>query len=317
MLTLNKNYINNQFKFPGTDILVILDGIYQPALSSLTSDLTFNGTTLEIPKDSNLGIPLHLLFLTAKDWHNTFEITAEPNSTITIIEEHVSLGEEIPYTNEAKIHINAKINSKIVHYKLQFANTDHATCQTTVNIDQAAGSVVSNYFISKGAHLTNDVVNVTLAGEHAYYESQGINLLRQQQNMSNQICVKHLAPNCTSNVLSKSIIDDQAINNFDCRIIAYNGATKTETHVTNKNLLLSSEATANTAPALEIYVDDVICTHGATVGQLDDEALFYLRCRGITKDAATKILIAAFVQEITDRFTNYNRFKIAAGLVYA
>ncbi len=313
MSTINQNYINNEFRLPGASTLIILNGVYQPKLSDPLPNIVFSGKTLAVPKNTSVKPPIHLLFLTSEDSLSSLELVAEENSYITIIEEHASLGDK-PYTSDIKININAKTNSEIMHYKLQFANTEHAKQQTINNIEQAAGSKITSCFISKGAKIAHDVLDISLAGRNASINIKGINLLHHTQDMSNQIRISHLEPSCTSTVLAKSIVDDQAINNFACRVIANSGATKTETHVTNKNLLLSEKAVANTSPELETYVDDVICTHGATVGQLDAEALFYLRSRGITKSSAINMLISAFVQEITDQFVNYERFRIIAGL---
>jgi Fe-S cluster assembly protein SufD len=312
---LSKNFINDKFRLPGTDTLIILNGQYQPELSSLTSDINFNGETLIIPQKTKIKAPLHFLFFSTKDHDNDFEVIMEDNSTVTLIEEYVSLLEK-PYICNANFKITTKPNSSITHYKLQTANPLIATYKSIINIDQHANSKITTNFISKGAKATKETLNVTFAGENASFELTGINLLNNKQNMSNQICVKHLKPKCLSNVFIKSVVDDQAINSFDCRIIAEKNAAKTETHVTNKNLLLSLEAQAITSPELEIYVDDVICTHGATVGALDQDALFYLQTRGIIKTTATKILISAFVHEIIDRFTKFNRLKSAAGLTY-
>ena len=313
MLNLDQNYITTKFSLPKTTILVVLDGVYQPQLSSSIANAIIGEKTLKIPKNTKINLPIHLLFFASQNCCNSFDIIAEEDSYTTIIEEHASLGDG-QYTSEIKINITAKANSEIVHYKLQLENITQATHQNTINIDQATGSRIISNFINKGAKTSQDTLYIKLAGENAAIDIKGINLLRDHQNMNCHIKIEHQKPNCISNVLFKSVIDDQAINNFACRVIAHNGATKTETHVTNKNLLLSELATANTSPEMEVYVDDVICTHGATVGQLDAEALFYLRSRGITKNMAIAMLISAFVQEIVDQFAKYDRFKIAAEL---
>jgi len=315
MLALNQNYITDKFSLPGTNTLVILNGVYQPQLSNQNANPTFKGKTLNIPKNTKVRTPFHLLFLTSQNSHISFDIIAEEGSYTTIIEEHASLGDEL-YTNNIKTHITAKANSEIAHYKLQFENIVQSNHRTTIDIDQAKNSKITSSFISNGAKTTKEILHINLAGKDASINIKRLNLLHNNQDMSNQIRIEHLAPNCTSNVLSKSIVDDQAINNFDCRVIVHSDAIKTETHVTNKNILLSELATANTSPELEVYIDNVICTHGATVGQLDADALFYLRSRGIAKNMAIKILLSAFAQEITDQFAKYDRFKIITGLTH-
>ncbi|MDR1057605.1 MAG: SufD family Fe-S cluster assembly protein [Coxiellaceae bacterium] len=314
MFTLNKKYILNNFKLPGTNILVMLNGEYQPQLSD-QSNLQFANQTVTFSKNMKIETPIHLLFLTARDCHTMFNIIATEGSYTTIIEEHASLGEQI-YTSDIKVNIDAKARSEIVHYKLQFENITKSTHRAETNINQETDSKIISCFINKGANITTDRLWVKLMGEKASYKVRGVNLLSDQQNMTCQICIEHLVPNCISSVLTKGIIDDRSVSNFDCRVIAHSNAVKTETHVLNKNLLLSEKAVVNTAPELEVYVDDVTCTHGATVGELDKEALFYLRSRGIAKNMAIKILTNAFIQEITTQFAQYSRYKIAAGLVY-
>ncbi|MBU0744218.1 MAG: SufD family Fe-S cluster assembly protein, partial [Gammaproteobacteria bacterium] len=307
MPTINKNYIADTFKLPGANTLVVLDGVYQPQLSD-QANLIVNNQTLKIPQNTKTENPIHLLFLTSQNCHSVFNIVAEENSYTTIIEEHASV-EGDPYISNVEININSGTGSEIVHYKLQFENVHQSTCQIKTIINQSSKSKIISSFISKGAKVAKDMLYVKFAGDGASYDIKGISMPCGHQNMTHQIRIEHLGENCTSNVLSKGIVDDQAVSDFDCRVIVHPGAVKTETHVTNRNLLLSQSATANTSPELEVYVDEVICTHGATVGQLDQNALFYLRSRGIEKDMAIKMLTSAFVQEIVEEFSIYNRFK--------
>jgi len=315
MIALNKNYIVDHFKLPGTIMLVMVDGKYQPHLSDHVNGV-FKDQTLKISPHTRLKEPIHFLFITTQNCHNALDIVLAESSYTTIIEEYASFGDQI-YANNVRVNITAQANSEMVHYKLQFEDNERVTYQAETNINQAKGSKITSHFISKGAQIAKDNLWVKFLGDAACYNIQGISLLCDHQNMAQQICVEHLKPNCTSNILSKSILDDKAVNNFVCKVIVHDNAIKTETHTINKNLLLSERAIANTAPELEVYVDDVICTHGATVGELDQEALFYLRSRGIAKSTAIKILTNAFVQEIIELFESYPRYRTTAGLVYA
>lgn len=308
MLTLNENYITSVFKLPGTSTIVILNGIYQPELSDPQPIVILKNQTLEIPENTQLEKPLHLLFLASQNYHCSFEITAKKSSYTTIIEEYASLGDSI-HTNNIKTSIMAEEDSSITHYKLQTENISTADHQIKTTINQAQNSKISSFLISVGAKTATDTLHIKLSGKNASYSIKGINLLRDTQNTNLNLLVEHLAPNCSSNVLFKGIINDHATSNFDCRVVVHPGAIKTETHVTNKNLLLNKAATANTSPELEVYADDVICTHGATVGQLDQEAIFYLRSRGIEKNRAINLLTAAFTQEITDQFPKFDRLQ--------
>jgi len=313
MPNLDKNYIN-KLKLPHTDTLVVINGIYQEKLSDKCDKLILSEQIFKIPKNIKLEKPIHLLFLTAQDCNHTINIIAEEDSCFTLIEEHAGLKNH-SYTNNIKINITAKKNSTITYYKLQTENSigiHHA--QTTVKQEQ--NSKVSSGFIGKGGKSSQDSVQIELVEKNASYNAIGIIALHETQTLNYKLRIEHLAPNCSSNVLFKGLINDGATGDFNCLVVARPNATKTETHVINKNLLLSELATMNTAPALEIYVDDIICTHGATVGQLDQEALFYLRSRGLAENKATQLLTTAFAQEIIDQFAAFCRPKITLELGY-
>lgn len=294
----NKNYIN----------LVILNGIYKTELSDKYNELIFDKQSLKIPQNKKIEKPIHLLFITSQDCDYSIDIVAEEHSCFTVIEEHTSL-ENLSYTNNIKINITAKKNSEITYYKLQNENL-LAVHFAQTKIKQKQNSKVSSGFIGRGSKIAKDNLHVELAEKNASYNAIGIISLLDTQLLNYQMRVEHLAPNCMSNILFKGIINDKAIGDFKCLIVAHPGAFKTETHVTNKNLLLSESAVMNAAPELEIYTDDVICTHGATVGQLDPDALFYLRSRGLSKNKSTELLTTAFTQEIIDQFAEYLKPKI-------
>lgn len=315
MISLTKNLISGKFNLQGTDTIVILNGIYQPQLSDANSKLTLEEKTLKIPKNTHNKTPIHLLFLTTQNYSRELNLIAEEGSYTTIIEEHASL-EEKPYSYEIRTKLMAAKASRIAHYKLLNLGATHSNHQESNEISQSSNSKITSIFINHGAKIVQDSISVKFTGENASYNTQGINLLYRGQTISTQIRIEHSQPGCTSSVLSKSIVASQATHNFACRVVVSDKATKTETHVTNKNLLLAETATANTAPELEVYTDDIICTHGATVGQLDKEALFYLRSRGINRDLAVKMLTTAFVQEVTNEFLRYDRLKMAADLLY-
>lgn len=313
MPKLNKNYIN-KLKLPHTNTLVIFNGVYQPTLSSKCKHWLFTKQNLKIFEHSKISAPLHLLFLTEQNNNCTINITVEENSSITLIEEHVSLT-NYSYTNKININIIAKKNSEIIYYKLQTANnTTNHHAQT--HITQKQSSKIISGFLGKGTKNSYDNLHVELTEKKACYNAYGILALRDTQNFHYQMRIDHLATNCTSNIIYKGIINHKATGTFDCLVVVHPNATKTTTHVTNKNLLLSEAATMNTSPQLEIYTDDVLCTHGATVGQLDQAALFYLRSRGIAKNRARQLLTTAFAQEITDQFADFCRTKTTLDIPY-
>lgn len=313
MLNLDKNHID-KLKLPHTSTLVILNGIYQGQLSNSCNKLTLSKQTLKIPKNTKVEKPIHLLFLTSENCNHNLNIIAEEDSCLTLIEEHASLKTH-SYENNVKINIIAKKGSEITYYKLQTEN-NLAIHQAQTTIKQEENSRINNGFIGKGAKISQDILRVDLAEKNAVYNAIGIITLHKTQTLNYKIHIEHLASNCRSNVLFKGLINGNATGDFNCLVVAHPNATKTETHVTNKNLLLSELAKMNTAPALEIYTDDVICTHGATVGQLDQEALFYLRSRGLAENQATQLLTTAFAQEIIDQFAPFCQSKITLDTIY-
>ncbi|MEI8055003.1 MAG: SufD family Fe-S cluster assembly protein [bacterium] len=313
MQSLDKNYIN-KLKLPHTDALVMLNGIYQEKLSDKCEKLILSEQTFKIPKNTKIEKPIHLLLLASQDYSHTINIIAEENSCFTLIEEYAGLTSH-GYASNIRINITARKNSEIIYYKLQTENSISTHCAQTI-IKQEQNSKISSGFVGKGAKLSQDSLLVELTEKNAIYNAIGIIALHESQTLNYKICIKHLAPSCSSNVLFKGLINDKATGNFDCLVVVHPNAIKTETHVTNKNLLLSELATMNTAPALEVYSDDIICTHGATVGQLDQEALFYLRSRGIAENKAEQLLTTAFVQEIIDQFDAFCQPKITLDTAY-
>lgn len=308
MSLLNKNHIASNFKLPNTNTLVFVDGIPQPQLSDACLNSMLKNQTLKIPKTTKIAQPIHLLFLASQNYRGTFDIIAENGSYTTIIEEYASINNQ-NYTSDISFKIIAKTSSEIVHYKLQTIQPKQSCHQAKIDINQQQNSKITSIFINHGLEKITTTLAVKLMEKNASYSAIGVDLLQNSQTMQHHILIEHLVPNCTSNVLFKSIIDNKALDNFACKVIVHPHAYKTIAHVVNKNLLLSETATANTAPELEVYVDDVICTHGATVGQLNQEALFYLRSRGIAKNTAIKMLIAAFIQEITAQFSEIKKHK--------
>lgn len=176
--------------------------------------------------------------------------------------------------------------------------SNQATDITHTFIQQQGQSVLQNHHVSlHGGNLRNNL-EITLAGEQAESHAYGLFLMDHQQNVDNHVFVRHAAPHCFSNQLYKGVLDDQATGAFTGRILVDQGAQKTEAFQTNRNILLTDRAKMNTKPQLEIYADDVKCTHGATVGQLDEEALFYLRSRGIREKEARLMLMSAFAYDV-------------------
>lgn len=168
---------------------------------------------------------------------------------------------------------------------------------------QAKDSRLSTHgTVLNGGLIRNDIY-VDINGENCDSNIYGLYLVDKNQHVDNQIQVNHLKPNSTSNELFKGIIDDHARAVFNGHVHVHRDAQKTNAYQSNKNLLLTDKAIVNTKPFLEIYADDVKCSHGATVGQLDQDALFYIRSRGISYDNARLLLMYAFAAEVINKIT--------------
>lgn len=317
MLNVNHNAIK-KFILPNALNLVMLDGVYRSDLSSQSHGLSLTEHALQVSVNFKLSLPLQLLFLYTKDCKCHFDINIGQNSSCVIIEEHIILNgfansvsndeaeqaEPVDATIEMAINITATNNSDITYYKIQNQN-DLSSHHARTVVNQHKNSQVKYGFMGKGLSKSCDILQIHMLEEHSSFEALGAIILDKAQNLNYKMNIEHSAPNCSSNVLFKGVIDDYAVGDFACKVLVHPSAYKTETHVTNKNLLLSQSATMNTEPSMEIYTDDVNCTHGATVGQLDQEAIFYMRCRGIAHTQAVKLLTKAFTQEIVEKFTEY------------
>ena len=226
-------------------------------------------------------------------------IVAEANSQVSIVESYFGLNDETYFTN-AVTEIVVNDNAIVDHYKLQ-RESMHAFHFSTLQVQQSRSSSFSTHSIALGGALVRNDVNTVLNGEGAEATLDGLYVVSGQQHVDNHTRIEHAKPHCSSRELYKGILDQKARAVFNGRIIVRPDAQKTDSKQTNKNLLLSEEALANTNPQLEIYADDVKCTHGATIGQLSADALFYMRARGIGLDTARNLLTYAFANEITNR----------------
>ena len=226
-------------------------------------------------------------------------VIAEANSKLTVVESYISTGNVAYFTN-AVTEILAGDNAKVEHVKLQdeAASAFHIA---TIAGEFGRTSNVSVHSFALGAKLSRTNIRTKLAGEGLECILNGLYLTKDEQLADHHMIVEHAQPHCASHEYFNGILDDKSKGVFHGRIYVHPIAQKTDAKQTNKNLLLSDDATADTKPQLEIYADDVKCTHGATIGQLNDESIFYLRSRGIDTDMAKQMLIHAFAGEIIER----------------
>ena len=270
---------------------------------ALNSAFLRDGAFVLVPRGAVVDKPVHLLFLssgaeTGATWSFPRNlIVAGENSQLTVVETYTGDGVYLccPVTE-----LFAGPASVIDHYKLQ-RESPEAFHLATFQITGERSSRPSSHSISIGGALVRNDVNAVLAGEGIDCILNGLYLAEGRQLIDNHMRVDHAQPHCASHELYKGILDGKARAVFNGLIHVHPGAQKTDAKQSNRNLLLSSEAIANSNPQLEIFADDVKCTHGSTVGQLDDDAVFYLRSRGIGAEAARSILTYAFASDIVER----------------
>jgi Fe-S cluster assembly protein SufD len=204
------------------------------------------------------------------------------------------------YFTNAVTEIVAGEGAVVDHYKIECESAD-AWHVSTTQIHEERAANVTTHAVSIGGAVVRNEVNVALTGEGSSVVLDGLFVLTGKQHVDNHTVVDHARPHCESVELYKGILDQSARGVFDGKIIVRPGAQKTVSRQTNKNLLLSETAIVDSKPQLEISNDDVKCNHGSTIGQLDDEAMFYLRSRGVGEEEARNLLVYAFASEIVDR----------------
>jgi Fe-S cluster assembly protein SufD len=270
---------------------------------ALNTAFLHDGAFVSVPRGVVIEKPIHLLFLgSGTENQATYSfprnlIVAGENSQMTLVETYTGNG---VYLCAPVTEMVAGPSSIVDHYKLQRESRD-AFHLATFQIEGQRSATPSSHSISiGGAIVRNDVVAV-LNGEGIDCILNGLYLADGRQLVDNHMRVEHAKPHCGSHELYKGILDGKARAVFNGLIHVHKGAQKTDAKQSNRNLLLSPEAMANSNPQLEIFADDVKCTHGSTVGQLDDDAVFYLRSRGIGAEAARSILTYAFASDIVER----------------
>ena len=248
--------------------------------------------------------PIHLLFISAAHDVATIShprnlIVAEENSQATILEDYVSLSGGAALSNTVT-ELVAGDNSVVSHYMIEREDVQ-AFNISTLRIQQGRNANVSSHSILLGGALVRNNVHPVLAGQGGECLINGLFIGTGKQHLDNYMLVEHASPHCASRQFYNGILDDSAHGVFHGRIIVHKDAQKTDAKQTNRNLLLSDTAQIDTKPQLEIYADDVKCTHGATIGQIEETALFYLRSRGIDELSARRLLLMAFASECLDR----------------
>ena len=270
--------------------------------SSLNSALFGNGLLIHIPKNSAVDKPFYVVNLRVgqQPQISTMRllIIAETGSESTLIE-HEDAADEHNVMLNSVIESFVNENARFTHSRLQL--DESAASISSQRVMQDRNSVYQQHQISFASMLKRNDLTVALQGINASTDIRGCFYARHQQVIDNHTAMEHIATHCTSQETFRGLIDDKAKAIFNGRIHIHPDAQKTSAELSNKNLLLSNQAQINTKPELEIYADDVKCAHGATVGQIDSEALFYLQSRGISMAEAKRLLSMAFIAEVVEK----------------
>ncbi len=263
-----------------------------------------DGAFVHLPKGCVLDVPIHLVYVSTSvesgsTSHPRNLIIAGAGSQATILETHTSLHESAYVTNAATEFVLGE-GANVEHCKYQDESLA-AFHIAALHANLARSANFISHSIAIGARLSRNNIRTVLGGEGVECVLNGLYLTHRDQLADHHMVVEHAEPHCNSHEYFNGILDGKSKGVFHGRILVRQAAQKTDAKQTNKNLLLSEDATVDTKPQLEIYADDVKCTHGATIGQLNEESIFYLRTRGIGAETARHMLIHAFAGEIIER----------------
>lgn len=269
---------------------------------ALNTSCFTDGVYIDVAKNIVIEKPIHIINITNSNnlISNTRTLVKAPeNCSVKIIESFVNLKGEESFTNNVSEFFLSP-NANIEYNKIQNKEGESYHIST----EQVHQSKDSNFTINtmtlKGTLVRNNL-NIDVNGEGCETNLNGIYLGEEKNHIDNHTIVDHLKPNCNSNEVYKGILDDKSVGVFNGKVFVRPDAQKTNAFQQNNNILLTDDAVINSKPELEIYADDVKCSHGSTIGQLDDEAIFYLQARGVSKRSAINMMITAFVKDALGR----------------
>lgn len=270
---------------------------------ALPANLVLADTPQEVVIHKNSGEVCEqvedILFAAVDNQHTQprLKIILEDNAELTLVERHEGQG---AYWKNMVTEIEIGQNAKLHHIRIN-QDSDEAVQTNLVHIKTGRDAVYNGFSLNSTGKLTRHEIHAEIQGQGAEVTFNGVNLLNGSQLADTTIIIEHQAPNCQSNQFYRSLLDDKSRCVFQGKVHVHQAAQKTDGYQLSNALLLSPNAEMDTKPELEIYADDVKCSHGATTGQLDEEPLFYLRQRGLSEAQARLLLVQAFVDEVVDK----------------
>jgi Fe-S cluster assembly protein SufD len=277
--------------------------IQSSPFTALSTAFMRDGGFLHVPANTDLIRPVHLVFVATSQAagsvsHPRNLVIIERGARASVIESYVNLAEGASYWTNAVTEVVAGANSWIEHTRIQ-RESERAYHVGLTHVEQQRDSHYRSFSLAMGGALARHNLHVHLNGENVETLMYGLYLTRGDQVVDNHTAIHHDQPNCRSWEVYKGVLDGRSRAVFNGKVFVKPEAQKTDAKQTNRNLLLSDAAKVDTKPQLEIFADDVKCTHGATVGRLDDVALFYARSRGVPASKAQRLLTYAFAAEVT------------------
>lgn len=275
------------------------------AFNALNAAFLSDGAFIYIAKDTAVDTPIHLLFVSTRREGNTASnprnlIVLESGAKADIVESHVALENGGSYLTNAVSEIVLGENAKLHLYKL-INESDGAYHLATAKVRLDRGAAFRSHAISQSGKIIRNEINVLLDGEGAHCSLHGLYMTSGDQLVDNPTSIEHAKPHCTSWIGYKGVLDDRSHAVFSGKVYVHRVAQKTDSNQLNQNMVLSDKATIDTKPLLEIFADDVKCTHGATVGRPPEELVFYFRTRGMSEAMALGMLTYGFADEVVNQ----------------
>jgi Fe-S cluster assembly protein SufD len=283
----------------------LMEDVEENVFSLINKSFATEGKYIRVAKNKKAQYPIQIVHvLTGENViaNSRFFFQAEQGSKAEVFLTFHSEASENCFTNIA-LEGEIEGNAKLTIAKLQAENTSDFHIANEQFVQQSNSNFEINT-ITTGGLIVRNGLNVIVDGQNCYTELNGAYLGREKQHLDNHTFVDHLYSNCNSSETYKGVLDDKSTGVFNGKVIVRQDAQKIEAYQSNGNILLSDTATANSKPELEIYADDVRCSHGSTTGQLDEQAVFYLKSRGLSERSARQLLISAFIGEVLDKIEN-------------
>lgn len=272
------------------------------AFIALSNAFSGNGIYVQVQKGNVIPMPINIIYINSAGEESLVNprsfIHIQSSAEVTITERFVNIGKKVfsNFLSEKVVEENAKFTS----YSIQEEGTKSFSVNTN-QVQVGRYATYDNTTITLSGQLVRNNHNVVIAGENSQSHLNGLFLTSGTQLVDNHTLMDHQVPNCESSELYKGVINEKSTGVFNGKIYVRKDAQKTNAYQSSKNILLSDDGTINTKPQLEIYADDVKCSHGTSTGKIDENALFYLKARGIGDESARKLLLSAFANEVVDK----------------